>query len=348
MQESIVFLLRCPLSSEKLSLEVIKQFTHPLTKQTEIHSGYLWSANGGCYPIINGIPRMLPESCLDYADQLQEWWPDFPAHKERICTMYNEAMKASAIQHKKIQSTFGFEWNLLRKNNNLRIWGLDAVQFHRQVMKELRLPGNYTCKLALDAGCGHGRSAGYLAAIADTVIGVEVSPAVDLAYEQNTECNCHFIQADIYYLPFSHATFDLVYSSGVLHHNGSTQTALQKVAMLVKPHGILSVWLYHPFKNALHYCMCVLRGITKYLPVQAVYYMCMFTLTPLQWLFSQFAGQKKKWTEIAIEQLDMLTPRYRHEHTHNEVKAWLKEIKFENPEITDTDNYGFSMKATKN
>lgn len=347
MQESVVSLLLCPLSGEKLSLEIIEQFIHPHTKQTEVLSGFLWSGNGSCYPVIGGIPRMLPESYLDHASQLQAWWPGFSSHKKRICSEYGEAIKASANQHKKIQSTFGFEWSLLTKNDQLKIWGLNAMQFRNQLMKELKLSNDFKCKLALDAGCGHGRSSGHLGTIADTVIGVEVSPAVDLAYQQNNQPNVHIIQADIHYLPFSPETFNLVYSSGVLHHNSSTKKALEKIALLVKPRGILSIWLYHPFKNILHDAMRALRIITKHLPVQAVYYTCMFSLTPLQWLVSRLAGQKKRWTEIAIEQLDMLTPRYRHEHSHDEVKAWLEEMHLTETEITDMDNYGFSMKAEK-
>jgi SAM-dependent methyltransferase/uncharacterized protein YbaR (Trm112 family) len=347
MLESLVPLLRCPLSGDKLALQVIENFDHPLTRQSEILSGYLWSATGSCYPIVGGIPRMLPESILTYSKQLQQWWPEFQTHKTRISNAWGEAMKASSIRNKKIQSTFGFEWNLLRKNDQLKIWDLSADEFKGQLKKELQLPKGYQCSLALDAGCGHGRSAGQMTTFAKTVIGAEVSPAVELAYEQNDQPNCHFIQADVHYLPFAPAMFDLVYSSGVLHHNVSTFDALKRVAVLVKPTGLISIWLYHPFNNFLHTIMRGYRTIATKLPVQVTYYLNAFTLTPLQWSISQLAGRKKKWTEIAIEQLDILTPAYRHEHTHAEVKDWLSQLGFGNPVITDTDNYGFSIKAEK-
>ena len=57
-------------------------------------------------------------------------------------------------------------------------------------------------------------------------------------------------------------------------------------------------------------------------------------------------GKKKKWTEIAIEELDMLTPAYRHEHTAEEVKTWMQND-YQNIQVTDSDTFGFSIKGEK-
>jgi SAM-dependent methyltransferase/uncharacterized protein YbaR (Trm112 family) len=348
MQANIATFLRCPLSGEELQLLIVEEFLHPKTRVREVKSGVLWANVGGCYPIVNGIPRMLPESFVTYSTQLTNWWTGFETKKRQIELDYGTIVRVSEKRNKKIQSTFGFEWGLLKKSDQLKIWDLDASAFKTQLLTELQLPEGYQCKIALDAGCGHGRSARNMTAFSDMVLGAEVSSAVEMAYEQNDQPNCHFLQADVYFLPFATSSFDLVYSSGVLHHNPDTQKAFQQVAKLVKPAGIISIWLYHYFPNLLHNSMRVARNFTKHLPVQVVYWMNMFTLTPIHWVVSQLMGKKKKVTEISIELLDMLTPAYRYEHTTDEAKEWMMQEGFDHILVTDTNQFGFSIKAQNN
>ena len=80
-------------------------------------------------------------------------------------------------------------------------------------------PADFEGRVVLDAGCGKGRHI-FLAAKfkARTVVGVDLSNAVEAAYRNTRELpNVHVIQADIYHLPFAQP-FDLAYSIGVLHH----------------------------------------------------------------------------------------------------------------------------------
>lgn len=46
-------------------------------------------------------------------------------------------------------------------------------------------------------------------------------------------------------LPFADASFDLVYSYGVLHHSPDTQRAFREVARVLRPGGIARVMVYH-------------------------------------------------------------------------------------------------------
>lgn len=347
MHEMIVDYFRCPLSGEKLSLKIIDHFNHPASFQKEIKSGYLLAEKGGIYPIVNGIPRMLPESFLNYSKELINWYPEYDSKSRNIKDKFKNRIEESVRRNRKIQQTFGFEWKLLKRNKEIKVWDLDAMQFRDQLFKELKLPEGFSCELVLDAGCGHGKSAMNMADFSRIVFGVEVSQAVEIAYEHNNKLNCHFLQADIHALPFSNESFNIVYCSGVLHHNPSTRVALQKLSTMVKKGGILCIWLYHPFKNILHYIMRGYRLLTRHLPIAFVYYFNAITITPLQWVISRVSGKKKKFIEISIEQLDMLTPAYRHEHNPEEVKEWMMVDGFTKIVITDSNNYGFSLKGHK-
>ena len=344
MKIEALYYLRCPLSNEKLQLVIKKNNL----SENEIEEGYLYSGAGMYYPIVAGIPRMLPESMLIYKTVLQNWLPDFKNHLQVALEMFGEIINASAKRNKKIQETFGFEWSLLNKGSNIKIWNRSPESYKEQLVKELDITNGQRFALALDAGCGHGRSAMLMAGFCDVVFGVEVSAAVELGYKENLQANCHFIQADVHHLPFEKETFNLLYSSGVLHHNPSTLKALTEVSAYLKQGGLLCIWLYHPFKSRVHWLMRNYRYVTRNMHVRTVYALNCISLTPLQWIVSRLGKQKKKWYEIAIEQLDMLTPEYRHEHTQQKVEGWLENKNYTGIKITDTDDYGFAIAGTKN
>jgi ubiquinone/menaquinone biosynthesis C-methylase UbiE len=57
--------------------------------------------------------------------------------------------------------------------------------------------------------------------------------------------------ADAEKLPFADASFDLVYSHGVLHHTPDTQRAIDEVHRVLRPGGVAMVMLYH--KSSFNY-----------------------------------------------------------------------------------------------
>jgi SAM-dependent methyltransferase len=52
------------------------------------------------------------------------------------------------------------------------------------------------------------------------------------------------VQASVFSMPFRHSSFDYVYSLGVLHHTGNTESAIRAAAGLVREGGQLNVWVY--------------------------------------------------------------------------------------------------------
>ncbi len=103
--------------------------------------------------------------------------------------------------------------------------------------------------ILIDAGCGAGMSG--LELFGKLIpnmryIGIDVSPAVDVAADRFSErgLQVSFLQADISNLPFPKASVDLIFSEGVLHHTNSTKGALFALAPLLKTGGRFMFYVY--------------------------------------------------------------------------------------------------------
>jgi arsenite methyltransferase len=103
--------------------------------------------------------------------------------------------------------------------------------------------------LVLDAGCGAALSALELLGTIVPVIryvGVDISSAVDVAAARFAERDLPgaFLQADITEPPFASGSIDVIFSEGVLHHTDSTETALKRLARLLRPGGRFLFYVY--------------------------------------------------------------------------------------------------------
>jgi ubiquinone/menaquinone biosynthesis C-methylase UbiE len=109
----------------------------------------------------------------------------------------------------------------------------------------------------LEIGCSMGMDTAELAAMGCQMTGVDLSPkSIEVA--QN-----HFamrgLSADLRVgnaeaLEFPDATFDAVYSFGVLHHTPHIEQALDEVYRVLKPNGKIFLMLYnrHSLNNLVH------------------------------------------------------------------------------------------------
>lgn len=103
-------------------------------------------------------------------------------------------------------------------------------------------------KLALDAGCGGGRYTYALAQLGfRNVIGLDFSPknietAQRLRNFSSLE-NVSFVQGDVLNLPFADASFDFVFSNGVLHHTSSIEQGLREIKRVLRNKGQAFLYL---------------------------------------------------------------------------------------------------------
>src|SRR5438874_6068371 len=102
-------------------------------------------------------------------------------------------------------------------------------------------------KHVLDAGCGGGRyTAAWRMLGAKQAVGIDASEiGIDDAVKRTDEANLEgveFKQGNVLSLPFENQSFDIVFSSGVLHHTENWQQGVSELVRVLKRGGL--GWLY--------------------------------------------------------------------------------------------------------
>jgi ubiquinone/menaquinone biosynthesis C-methylase UbiE len=90
--------------------------------------------------------------------------------------------------------------------------------------------------VALDAACGTGRHAEYLASLGHTVIGVDTSPEM-LALARAKVPNGTFLESDLHDLPLADDSVDLVVCAIALSHVADLAPALTELVRVLRPNG---------------------------------------------------------------------------------------------------------------
>lgn len=269
---------------------------------------------GRKYPISDGVPRLCPP---------------------------NQVARAAA----KTRAAFGWQW--LRYPGSLPG---DRETFLAETMLP---PQEFTGKLVLDAGCGMGRYSVVALSLGAEVVAVDMSESLKrVAVLARSQPKLHPVEADLLHPPFKKGVFDVVYSQGVLHHTTNTEAAFKGVAALVKPNGLLAVWLYgkagrffdftsNPLKPGRewisrhrrlawtvvllrHFLSDCVRVLTTRMPIPLVYALC----HPLTWL-GVVPGLKwltysvdPRYQVRLIENFDWISPPYQWHHAKEELLHW--------------------------
>ncbi len=176
----------------------------------DIETGTLTCTScGSAYPIVRGIPRMLPQDIR--------------------------------LEQQRTSEAFGWQW---QEFNQLHAdWATYEDQFLDWVAP--LQPAFFRDKIVLDAGCGMGRNTAVAARLgAQRVIGIDISASVEAAYQFTSQLpETAIVQADLYQLPFK-SPFDVVFSIGVIHHLPNPPAGLKAIGKHVQPDGLLFAWVY--------------------------------------------------------------------------------------------------------
>ena len=145
------------------------------------------------------------------------------------------------------------------------------------------LPENHLRGRVLEAGCGDGADTRRICQSADCqVVAVDLSSAgVRQTKDRTASCsNVTVAQADLENLPFQNGIFDFIYSYGVLHHCPHPEAGFRELARVLKPGGMLAIYLYEDFQDRSRLERVLLRAVnsirpwTVSLPPSLLYHLC--------------------------------------------------------------------------
>ena len=350
MQETILSLLRCPVSKSILQLQVIskkiKKFDYSSIEI--IDEGILFAEKDWFYPIINGIPRLIVEAFIDYDFFFKKNLADYEERKNLLEKKYADLINSVIKKNKKTKESFSLEWSIYNYDAD-KTWNADATLMLDRFLKETsETAESLKTKTVFDVGCGNGYLSQLIAKHSAFVVAMDFSKSIERAYEKNSQKNILFIQGDVQFPPITELYFDIVQCSGVLIHTKDPKSSFRRISPFAKTGGKLSVWLYHSRKNLIHNFFNRLRKYTSKLPLRFQYYFLMSTIFPISYVVKKIKGNKQNKREMIIEILDWFTPEFRHERTHEEVISWFLQMNYVDVKITTDELFGFNVVGVKN
>ena len=196
-----------PKTGEDLKIEIV------LEKDGQVLEGYLVSPSNR-YPIVRGVPRFAGyQDDKNYTASFSDEWTRWPT------TEFESKNKGKPME-----------------GHTMRMWE-----------RITGMTGNIPGAIIADIGCGPGRFIEISRMKGASVIGIDMSDAVDPAADFfRTDQNVLICQADILQSPIKNNSVDGCFSFGVLHHSASPQGGFKEMVRVTKPGGWISVSVYGP------------------------------------------------------------------------------------------------------
>jgi SAM-dependent methyltransferase len=235
--------------------------------------------------------------------------------------------------------SFGFQW---LKHDKTQLDSASSQRSEKDFRTRTRFrPEDLAGKLVLDVGCGMGRYADVATKWGATVVGIDLSRAVDAARRNLAGRDAAIVQADAFRLPFAPESFDCIYSLGVLHHTPDCEAAVKNLPRFLKPGGELAVWLYSSY-NRWYRFSDLYRKITRRMPPRLLHTLCYGTIPlyglhqilrkiplvgkpvsgALRLLLPMSFNPDPQWR--VLDTFDWYSPWYQSKHTYEEVFRWLE------------------------
>src|SRR4051812_1608700 len=118
----------------------------------------------------------------------------------------------------------------------------------------------------LEIGCGSGVHARILAEGGAHVTAIDLTPTAVAMTRRRLELHGlqgKVIEADAERLPFPDASFDFVWSWGVIHHSANTPAVIDEIARVLRPGGRVALMVYHRSSITFWINYVLLRGVLQ-------------------------------------------------------------------------------------
>jgi 2-polyprenyl-3-methyl-5-hydroxy-6-metoxy-1,4-benzoquinol methylase/uncharacterized protein YbaR (Trm112 family) len=345
MKKRLLDWLVCPACGEQPELQVLREEQIDGHGE-EILEGTLPCRCGVIYPVIDGIPRMIRNARDEY--------PEFFARHG----LGGPGAAAERPRDPRSQKSFGLQWTLFQEGDHT--WFKDDAGLRkRELLYNLDTTAEeLQGKVMLDAGCGNGELTRAIAEYGVEIVAMDFSRSVERARQRlfdkgrPVSHRVHYLQGNVLELPLRRQSFDLVHSSGVLHHTPSTQRAFRSVAQAPRPGGKLYVQLYRRRPAWIHAINVALRAVTTRLPMGLLYRLC-YVATPVHAGLSRLmhllrgepAPPRATARERAVQMFDNYSPRYQYRHTVPEILELFRSAGYEDLKDVTLENEARHMLA---
>lgn len=354
MYQRLLNVLRCPECGGKLVIEPLQPVS--LDDDAEVIEGLLHCQDDHWFPVVRGIPRMLPNA-------LREQWPELEPSVRRATTSATAQLlrdrpaltgHRNDVSDRVTSEHFSLEWQHHEVGD--KTWGMELpTRVADFFLDPIRIPVDHLDGMVmLDGGCGNGsQSVAYtefgLEVIAmDISTGIEHGNAFRHLYPKARPDRIHFIQADLQSPPLAPACVDIIHSAGVLHHTPDTRRTFRALRPLLRPGGTFYVWLYSRERWVTPTVNFIRRATTR-MPPSRFARIADLMARPFQ-LFCRglnavgirsYAPLERR--EAALALLDIFGAPYAHYHSFQEVAHWYRDAGFGEPWECNTSRRGFGI-----
>src|SRR5690349_7578206 len=166
----------------------------------------------------------------------------------------------------------------------------------------------------LEIGCGTGQMSLYLASAERMVIGADITRAslklAAAAARRFGVENVQFVESDLHRPGLRAGAFDVVYTSGVLHHTSDPRRSFAALLPLLRPGGMIVVGLYNAFARLPLQLRRVVARLSGYRWIP---------LDPVLRDRKSEPARREAWIR------DQYRHPEEHRHTAAEVRGWFQE-----------------------
>ena len=137
MIESLMSVLRCPVTRSPLTLQKIKISNRKFENNDIeiIEEGILFGVEGWFYPLLKGIPRMNIEAIYEYKDFLEKYLPDYSERIDSLHERFNPFIEMVKKRTRRTRESFSKEWSFYNYESD-KTWGSGAEEMLKIFLDE--------------------------------------------------------------------------------------------------------------------------------------------------------------------------------------------------------------------